>query len=134
MTSHSEESGTLQVGSEANAPRELSCADCKSRIRDSYYTMGEKVLCATCRTGVQLKGDESSGAGRFVRAVLLGIPAAAVGSGVYYAIGAWTGYEFGLVAIVIGLLVGGAVRYGSRGRGGLVSLAGSIFAEGEVGS
>ncbi len=42
----------------------------------------------------------------------------AVGAAVYFGIAALTGYEFGLVAIVVGLLVGGAVRKGSNGRGG----------------
>src|SRR6266566_11816 len=43
---------------------------------------------------------------------------AVVGAAVYFGIAALTGYEFGLVAIVVGLLVGGAVRKGSNGRGG----------------
>jgi hypothetical protein len=30
-----------------------------------------------------------------------------------------TGYEIGLIAVVVGLMVGGAVRAGSRGRGGI---------------
>jgi len=118
--SREQEPGSHQAVMGVDAPQELTCADCKTRIFDTYYTMGEKVLCSTCRTGVQLTAAEGSGAGRFARAVVLGVPAAAVGSAVYYAIGAWTGYEFGLVAIVIGLLVGGAVRYGSGGRGGWV--------------
>ena len=29
-----------------------------------------------------------------------------------------TGYDLGLIAIVVGLLVGGAVKFGSAGRGG----------------
>ena len=45
--------------------------------------------------------------------------AAAVGAGIYYAVRALTGYEFGLIAIVVGFLVGGAVRMGSGHRGGV---------------
>jgi hypothetical protein len=41
-----------------------------------------------------------------------------LGAGLYFGIAALTGYEFGLVAVVVGLLVGGAVRKGSNGRGG----------------
>jgi hypothetical protein len=48
----------------------------------------------------------------------LGLVAAAVGAAVYYAIAAMTGYEFGLMSIVLGLMVGVAVRVGARGRGG----------------
>ncbi len=55
---------------------------------------------------------------RFVRATLYGLPAAAAGSGIWYAITELTGYEIGLVAIVIGLMVGVAVRAGARRRGG----------------
>src|SRR5581483_3230812 len=36
----------------------------------------------------------------------------------YYAILAITGYEFGLIAIVVGLMVGKAVNWGGYGRGG----------------
>jgi hypothetical protein len=39
---------------------------------------------------------------------------------IYYGISAVTGYEFGLVAIVIGVMVGKAVRAGSNAKGGWV--------------
>jgi hypothetical protein len=48
----------------------------------------------------------------------LGAIAAAIGAGVYHAVAQMTGYEFGLMSIVLGLVVGVAVRIGSRGRGG----------------
>jgi hypothetical protein len=48
----------------------------------------------------------------------LGFGAAVLGAGIYFGIAALTGYEFGLVAIVVGVLVGSAVRKGSNGRGG----------------
>src|SRR5207248_894584 len=38
-----------------------------------------------------------------------------------------TGYELGLIAIVVGLLVGGAVRKASHGRGGAVYQTIAIF-------
>src|SRR2546422_11725279 len=41
-----------------------------------------------------------------------------LGAGLYFGIEATTGYELGLVAVVVGLMVGGAVRKGSNGRGG----------------
>ncbi|MGH9308137.1 MAG: hypothetical protein ACRD1U_02100, partial [Vicinamibacterales bacterium] len=42
----------------------------------------------------------------------------ALGTVLYYGVLALTGYEFGLIAIVVGYAVGLAVRWGSRGRGG----------------
>ncbi|PYP17610.1 MAG: hypothetical protein DMD52_04370 [Gemmatimonadetes bacterium] len=48
----------------------------------------------------------------------LGLLAAAGGAGLYYAVAAATGSEYAIVAIVVGLLVGSAVRKGSNRRGG----------------
>ena len=61
---------------------------------------------------------QGSSSGRFFRAVLAGSGAAVVGAGIYYAVLALTGYEFALVAILVGLMVGFAVNWGSHGRGG----------------
>ena len=47
-----------------------------------------------------------------------GIGVGLAGTIVYWAILAATGYEFGLIAIVVGFAVGKAVHWGSRGRGG----------------
>ena len=41
-----------------------------------------------------------------------------LGAGIYYAVLAITNYEIGLIAIVVGFLVGRAVQWGSHGRGG----------------
>src|SRR6185295_7386395 len=57
-------------------------------------------------------------AGGVGKALLFGIPAALLGTAIYYAIMAFTGYEFALVAILIGWMVGKAVHKGSGGRGG----------------
>jgi hypothetical protein len=56
--------------------------------------------------------------GRSVRkAVVFGLAAAAA-VGPVLRCPALTGYEFGLIAIVVGFLVGAAVEKGSNGRGG----------------
>ncbi len=47
---------------------------------------------------------------RLARALLLGIPAAVVGRMIYSAVGAFGGDEAGVLPIVIGFLIGGAVR------------------------
>ena len=56
--------------------------------------------------------------GAFVRAAALGLGAAVVGSAVWYGIVRATEREWGLIAIVVGLFVGFAVRKGAGGRGG----------------
>ena len=95
---------------------EATCQTCERPIENKYFEVDGKVLCASCKEGLLTEG----GAGRLLRATLYGVPAAMLGAGIYYAIRALTGYEIGLVAIVIGLIVGGAVRAGSDRRGGWV--------------
>jgi hypothetical protein len=97
-----------------SAPPPSSCAVCKQPLRDSYYEVNGKVVCPDCRTRL----EAHVAAGSFANAVLLGLGAAVLGAGIYFAIELLTGYAFGLVAIVVGLLVGTAVRKASRGAGG----------------
>ncbi len=91
-----------------------SCTVCKQPLVGSYYAINGRAVCASCRDKVA----QHATSGSFVTALLLGIGAAIVGAGIFFGIEALTGYVFGLVAVVVGLLVGGAVRKGSRGIGG----------------
>lgn len=100
-------------------PVALACSSCGQGISAAYYQVGEAITCEACRWRIESEGAGGSAAGRFVKAALLGGIAAAIGAGVYYAIRALTGYEFGLIAVVVGLFVGGAVRMGSAHRGGV---------------
>ena len=91
-----------------------SCAVCQQPLRDSYYEVNGKVVCPDCKTRLQTHVTSGS----FANALLLGFGAAVLGAGIYFAIELLTGYEFGLVAVLVGLLVGTAVRKASRGAGG----------------
>ena len=55
---------------------------------------------------------------RALRALLFGSIAAGLGAAIYYGVAVATNMEFGLIAIVVGLMVGKAVKTGSDGRGG----------------
>lgn len=96
----------------------LTCASCSKAITMTYFEVNGNVVCQRCRSQIVSAWNRGSSAGRFARALGLGLVAATAGAGLYFGIAALTGYEFGLVAIVVGLLVGGAVRKGSNGRGG----------------
>ena len=86
------------------------------------------MMCTTKpeeRSSALLAGADSSTAfqggsrlGRAFKALLLGSIAAAVGAVIYYAITQITGLNLALVAVVVGLMVGGAVKAGSGHRGG----------------
>jgi len=96
----------------------MACSICQRPIAASYYEINGKVTCVGCRGQIMAAWNRGSSAQRFAKALGLGGAAAALGAGVYFGIEALTGYELGLVAVLVGLLVGAAVRKGSSGRGG----------------
>ena len=99
-------------------PTGLTCRQCRQEITQSYYESAGQVWCETCCNRMRAPLQAGSGVKRFCGALVLGVLAAMAGAGLYFAITALTGYELGLVAIVVGLLVGSAVRWGSQRRGG----------------
>jgi hypothetical protein len=101
---------------EAAAP--TGCAFCQAPLVASYFQVNGRMACEGCRYRMEAAEPGGLGVGRFARAVGAGTAAAIAGALLYYAISALTGYEFGLIAIVVGFAVGSAVRWGSKGRGG----------------
>jgi len=93
-----------------------TCRGCSRSISGEYYQINGSIVCAPCRAA--LEKPQGTPLRRVLRATGLGILAAIGGSLLYFAVAAITGREFGLVAIVVGYMVGIAVRKGSRGRGG----------------
>ena len=57
--------------------------------------------------------------GRVLKAFVFGTVAALAGGALYYAIVRTTGYNIGLISVLVGYMVGRAVRAGSANRGGL---------------
>ena len=94
------------------------CNACTAAIPDVYFEAGGKVVCAPCRDKIEAMFHQGSRLGRGIKAVLFGTIAAALGAILYYAIMRITGLNIGLVAVVVGLMVGGAVKAGSGNRGG----------------
>ena len=92
------------------------CARCGSPLT-SYFEVAGSPFCESCKD-LTVQAHEASHLPTLLRGGGLGLVAAVMGAGAYYAITQLTGYEFGLMSIVLGLTVGGAVRSGSRGRGG----------------
>jgi LSD1 subclass zinc finger protein len=101
----------------SNATRaEMACKGCGSTIAGAYYQVNRSVICERCRAVLQ--HPPGSRVTRALRAAGFGLAAAIAGSVLYFAVRAITGFEFGLVAIAVGFMVGTAVRRGSGGRGG----------------
>lgn len=96
----------------------LTCEFCRRSILESYYGVNGQTSCEPCRHRVEQMRPRGSWVGRVFRSLMAGGLGGAIGAGIYYAVMALTGYELGLIAIVVGLLVGFGVRWGSGGSGG----------------
>jgi hypothetical protein len=95
-----------------------SCAMCHESLLGSYYEINGSTVCEACCERIRTSLTSGTPGRRALRAIGAGVGAAIAGSLLYYAILAITGYEFGLIAIVVGFAVGKAVSWGSDGRGG----------------
>jgi hypothetical protein len=102
----------------ADAPSAATCTACTRPIENRYYEVNGAVVCALCRVQLDQRSKQGSGPVRFVRAAGAGVLAGILGSLLYFIVGKSTGYEFGLIAIVVGFAVGAAVKWGCYGRGG----------------
>lgn len=97
----------------------LSCSFCKAPIAGTYFQINGQIACPNCRQQVETAFSGGSKGSRTIKALAAGIAAAIAGFLVYWGIRAATGYEFALVAILIGYMVGMAVRWGAERRGGV---------------
>ena len=111
---------------EAGTPVTI-CASCRQPIPDAYYEVGSHILCPPCRVRIEASLTGGSGAARFLRATVFGAAGAAAGAALFFGVFQLTGRPFFIVALVIGFLVGTAVRNGARGRGGWVYQLLAIF-------
>jgi hypothetical protein len=93
------------------------CAACQRVVPDQYYQVQAKVICPQCAERIRA-GQQAQPTGSFARAVLYGVGAALAGCAIYAAVAIVSGYEFALLAILVGWMVAKAIRYGSNGRGG----------------
>ena len=103
---------------ERSAGPDVTCVACGKSVGSEYYHINDKPVCESCRQAVLAAAVTPRTAGPLVRAGLFGLVAAIAGAAIYYAVIAITNFEIGLVAILIGYMVGYMVRKGAGGRGG----------------
>ena len=108
-------------------PAGSTCAACRQPITGTYFEINGNVVCASCRDGVISQWTRGGSAGRFAKALGLGILAMVGCSIVWYAVLKLTDSQWGILAVVVGFAVGTAVRKGSNGRGGWRYQALAIF-------
>src|SRR4029453_5504389 len=88
-----------------------ACGYCRQTLTRTYWQVGDKPACYKCKNEAQSR-TTGSGPAPLARATAYGGVAGAIGAGLWYGVRAITDYEIGLIAIVVGVLVGGAVRAG----------------------
>ena len=91
-----------------------TCAAGQHPLSATYYTLNGRAICDACCAQFE---KERGGRGSFGMAFVYGSAAAALGAAIYYII-ALTGWEVGLVAIIVGVLVAKGVRRGAGSRSG----------------
>lgn len=94
------------------------CAVCHTPLYGSYFEVNGHTVCEGCCYKLREAQPTGSRGGRALRAIAGGVGAGLAGAILYWLILALTGYEFSLIAIVVGYGVGRAVRWGSGARGG----------------
>jgi hypothetical protein len=112
---------------EAPGPSVPTCAACKQAISAAYFEVNGIILCPRCRGRIEASLTGGSGAARFLRAAVFGTGAGAAGFALYFGVMKLAHMEIGLISILVGFMVGGAVRKGARGRGGWLYQALAIF-------
>jgi hypothetical protein len=95
-----------------------ACDACGTAIENEYYQINGHVACASCRSRAEASAETPRGLRPLVTAGFFGLGAGIVGAVIYFAVIALLDLEIGLVAILIGYMVGYAIRKGTRGRGG----------------
>jgi hypothetical protein len=93
------------------------CAVCQTSIETAYFDVNGSILCRDCCIVAQSAAQTHRGIVPLVTASVFGLGAGVVGAAIYYAVMAIANLEIGIVAILIGYMVGYAVRKGARGRG-----------------
>ena len=102
-----------------NGAPAVVCAGCQTRLEAEYYEINGRPFCGDCREKIEAVAETPRGLMPLAIAAIFGLGAALAGAAIYYAVIAITDFEIGLVAILIGYMVGYAVRRGAGGRGGL---------------
>jgi hypothetical protein len=95
------------------------CEFCQTSIDTEYYHVNGTMCCGGCRRRLESATETPRGFVPLAIAGAFGLGAGIVGAAIYYAVIAITHLEIGIVAILIGYMVGRAVRKGAGGHGGL---------------
>jgi len=110
---------TLSFHDEPAAAGPATCSRCHLPI-SQYWSIDGGVYCERCMHEVLAQRTSSEGAGtRVVKALTFGLGGMLAGAIVWYAVAKYADLQIGLIAILLGWLVGKGIQHGSGKRGGL---------------
>jgi hypothetical protein len=104
----------VNKGEEAPSPQ--ICAACKLPLQSEYFKVQNNVICPACAAKIEA-GRQAPKPVPWVRAVVYGAGAALAGC-ILYAIVLMMGVQIGIVALLVGYMVGKAIRRATYGVGG----------------
>jgi len=93
------------------------CRSCKEAIYSTYFQAQGLDVCPVCAERLKA-GLQAPPAHSLAKATLYGGGAALAGCAIYATVAIVTGMELALIAILIGIMVGKAIRHASHGLGG----------------
>lgn len=99
-------------------PESFECAFCGTPLHSSYYQLNDKPACEACRYKEEQELQVRPGVSGFFKAAIAGALAGLVGALLYWGVRELTDYDIALIAIVVGVMVGYAVRWGVKAKGG----------------
>jgi hypothetical protein len=105
-------------GDATAAGADVLCTMCRKSVGTQYFHVNGKHFCESCVGVLTQVTATPRTMGTFIRAGVFGLGAAIAGAAIYYAVIAIANLEIGIVAILIGYMVGYSVRKGAGGRGG----------------
>lgn len=112
--------GLLQFArAEVGPAAAVTCLQCQQPVGETYYEAAGKTVCERCKRQIEYHLAEGAGFAGFLKALAFGSAGGALGALLWYGVRALSGYEVGLIAIVVGWLVGRGVNLGTGGRGGV---------------
>src|SRR5688572_8049554 len=101
----------------ASAPY-MSCSECRADMRDRYFALNERPICAKCRPEFAKRIQRGTGAGAFQRAFLQGLITALVGAAILGTGVLFIPFVRIFVVIAVGHFIGKRIMAAVDGYGG----------------
>lgn len=98
----------------------MICANCAGGISRTYFDVNGQVVCEGCREALVAQAAQDSDAEYLPKALLFGLAGGVLGAVAWYLVERLANMRVGLIALLVGYLVGEGVARASKRRGGPV--------------